>query len=257
MRAIDEATSEGLATNRGGRRLRRRAPLLPLIVAVVVAGVTAACGNGTVGAGSPPAAGGGTPHVQAAGGGSHGGGTTTPSTTPTTVAPTTVPPTTVPPTTVPPTTVPAGVPTCDASQLSGTFQVAVGSAGAGHVVYVLSLRNNSSTTCSVAGLPEMQLVSSSGQDLPTNVQADGSQPATEVDLGPGASAYSAAWFSPDVPGVGEPTDGYQCEQTAYTVAVGVTGGSGTVSVPVESPTPVCEHGSLPMTALSGTYPPNA
>jgi hypothetical protein len=39
--------------------------------------------------------------------------------------------------------------------------------------------------------------------------------------------------------------------------VSVDGGDGASSAPVQTPTPVCEHGNLFMTALSGTVPPNA
>jgi hypothetical protein len=102
----------------------------------------------------------------------------------------------------------------------------------------------------------MQLLDAAGGRLPTSVSENPPGSADTVTLQPGDSAYSAAWFSPDVPGVGEPADGMQCEPTAASVQVSWSGSDGSVTTAVAPATPVCEHGSLPMSELSGTYPPN-
>ena len=65
--------------------------------------------------------------------------------------------------------------------------------------------------------------------------------------GPGAAATAPARFSPDVPGVGEQSQG-ACEPTAHQLKVTIGGGS--VTVPVSPPTPCCEHGALRLSVLA-------
>lgn len=177
-----------------------------------------------------------------------------PTTPPTTSPPTTTPPTTTPPTTTPPTTVPPTPVACGAAQLSGSFAAVPGGRSAGHIVYLLQLRNVSSTTCTVQGPPGMLLRGTGGTALPTHTSQSGG--ATTLTLAPGRSAYSAVQFSPDVPGPGEPTTG-QCEPTAETVDVTLPGLAGAIPVALQPASPVCEQGQLDLTALSTTYPPNA
>jgi hypothetical protein len=143
-----------------------------------------------------------------------------------------------------------GAPFCNGAQLSGTFRPIPGSAGAGSVVYALRLRNRSAQRCGVTGLPVVQLLGRTGAPLPTRVQ-----PAKQselipvlVTLGRGRGAKATARFSPDVPGPGEPVlAGGQCEPTAYRLRVAALGG-GATTVSVTPPTPVCEHGSLQLSA---------
>jgi hypothetical protein len=134
---------------------------------------------------------------------------------------------------------------CSGSQLAGSFSVVRGSAGAGNISYRLALRNVSSSTCTVTGLPQGRLLSKAGKPLPTHVQAamPGALTAILVRLAPGAHAYAEARFSPDVPGVGEPVAGRRCEPIAYRFRV-TAPGEGTTMVKVVPPTPVCEHGRL-------------
>lgn len=141
-------------------------------------------------------------------------------------------------------------PFCAGRQLSGTFRVIPGSAGAGNIVYSLRLRNLSGKRCSLTGLPRVQLLGRSGRPLPTHVLAarPNALTAVLVTLRPGHAARATARFSPDVPGVGEPRlRNGQCEPTAYHLRV-VTPGRGATAVPIRPPTPVCEHGSLQFSA---------
>jgi hypothetical protein len=134
---------------------------------------------------------------------------------------------------------------CLASALDGTFGVVPGSAGAGQISYRLRLANQGDAACFLSGIPQLQLLDAAGARLPTNVSParPGTGTAVRVDLQPGDAATADARFSPDVPGGSEQTDG-PCEPKSVTLRVTV--GSGTVDVPVQPPTPVCERGSLLM-----------
>ena len=101
---------------------------------------------------------------------------------------------------------------CTGAQLSGTFSVVRGSAGAGNISYRLVLKNVSTRTCTVTGLPQGRLLGKTGNPLPTHVKAafPGALTAVLVTLAPGHKAYATARFSPDVPGTGEPTAGKNC-----------------------------------------------
>ena len=147
---------------------------------------------------------------------------------------------------------PAAVNPCAANQLSGTFRVVFGSAGAGNIVYALRLRNRSLRTCFVSGLAGLRLLGRNGRPLPTHV-APAFRPgltAVRVVLRPGHVARADARFTPDVPGPGEPVNARQCEPTAYRVRVTPPPGGGTLIARVSPPTPVCVHGAISLKALS-------
>jgi len=137
---------------------------------------------------------------------------------------------------------------CAGSQLSGRFAVVYGSAGAGNIVYKLSLKNASTSPCTVTGLPQGQLLGKTKAKLPTHVRAAHANQLTAilVTLAPGSSTSATARFSPDVPGVGEQTVG-QCEPKAYWFRVRAPGG-GTTTVKLLPATPVCEKGTLSFSA---------
>src|SRR5262245_59449221 len=100
---------------------------------------------------------------------------------------------------------PATVEPCIASQLTGSFSVVRGSAGAGNIVYRLRLRNRSPRTCFVSGLAGLRLLGKTGLPLPTKV-TPAFRPgltAVRVVLRPGQATKADARFSPDVPGPGE------------------------------------------------------
>ena len=144
----------------------------------------------------------------------------------------------------------AASPACKGSQLGGTFRGIAGSAGAGHISYALRLKNTSTTSCFVTGIPGLTLLDETGHRLPTHVRPahPGALTAVLVTLAPGRSAIAEARFSPDVPGPGEQVMG-ACEQTAYKLRVTMPGG-GTVLAPIAPATPVCEHGAMQLSVLT-------
>jgi hypothetical protein len=140
---------------------------------------------------------------------------------------------------------------CTGAQLTGTFSVVPGSAGAGNIVYALRLRNRSAQTCFVSGLARLQLIGKTGRLLPTHVTPAfrGGLTAVIVRLRRGARAKATARFSPDIPGPGEPQTS-QCEPRAYRVRITPPPGGGILVARITPPTPVCEHGGLQLSALS-------
>jgi hypothetical protein len=141
---------------------------------------------------------------------------------------------------------------CSNTDLDGTFTPIPGSAGAGHVSYVLLLTNTSTTPCTVAGTPAVTLLDKNGAALATHVIAvqSGQGSATAIVLPTGSAARAEARFSPDVSGPGEPQTG-PCEPTASTLRV-VAPVGGTVDVPIAPVTAVCEHGTLQFSAFSAS-----
>jgi hypothetical protein len=140
-------------------------------------------------------------------------------------------------------------PRCTGKQLAGSFAVVPGSAGAGNIVYELVLKNVSTKTCTLTGLPQGRLLDRAGERLPTHVRAafPGGLAAVLVRLAPGKKTYASARFSPDVPGPGEPVAGTSCEPKAWWFRVAGQAG-GTARVRLTPPTPVCEHGQLQFSA---------
>lgn len=143
-----------------------------------------------------------------------------------------------------------GVAPCKGADLGATFTVIRGSAGAGNISYLLRVTNHGSATCTVTGLPRVQLYARSGKKLPTKVRAafPGALTAVLVRLAPGGSAIAKARFSPDVPGVGEPRAGTNCEPVSYWLKVSAAD-SWSRRARVRPATPVCEHGRLQFTAF--------
>lgn len=133
---------------------------------------------------------------------------------------------------------------CAATSLQGSFDVVPGSAGAGQTSYRLTLTNTGATPCYVSGIPQVQLLGTTGSALPTSASAAPPAPANppKVSLAHGKSTYAEARFSPDVNGTGDNSPG-QCQPTATVLRVTAQGG-GTIDAPIQPPTPVCERGSL-------------
>ncbi len=134
---------------------------------------------------------------------------------------------------------------CKGSQLSATFNIIPNSQGAGNVSYALRIRNTSKTACSVKGVPVMHFFSRTGSPLPSHSAWDQRGHATLVTLQPGGYASSGSRFSPDVPGVGEPTNNV-CEPTSYIALAQIPPANDAVAAPIGPPTAVCEKGSLGM-----------
>ncbi len=132
---------------------------------------------------------------------------------------------------------------CTGDAMTGSFTGIAGSAGAGQIGYRLRVTNASPVACFVSGIPSVQLLSSAGHDLPTNVVAaqPGTATAARIVLQPNASATADARFSPDIPGGSEPTDA-PCEPKSFTLRVAF--GGAPLDVSITPPTPVCEHGTL-------------
>jgi hypothetical protein len=82
--------------------------------------------------------------------------------------------------------------------------------------------------------------------VPAVDAVQGTPPAT---LEPGTTATATVRFSPDVPGPGDSQSG-SCQPEAHTLALTPTGG-GTVDVPIQPPTSVCERGTLNFDLLRG------
>jgi hypothetical protein len=130
---------------------------------------------------------------------------------------------------------------CSGLQLAGTFALVPGSAGAGQIVYALTVKNTSKTRCSVRGAPKGTLLGVSGTALPTRVTSAGGG-ARPLVLEPGASAVADARFSPDIAGNGDSQTG-PCQPAAHTLQVTADGG-GVVDAAVTPPTSVCQQGAL-------------
>jgi hypothetical protein len=147
----------------------------------------------------------------------------------------------------------AGSAPCASDALSGTFDVVPGSAGAGNIVYRLTLKNTSSSDCWVSGVlvPVAQLQDAGGASLPTHIAAAESPKSTtpaRIVVPPGHSVKADARFSPDVPGVGEQHPG-PCEAKAATLSVEAPGG-GNVAAAIVPPTAVCSKGALQFSLYS-------
>jgi hypothetical protein len=138
----------------------------------------------------------------------------------------------------------AMAPPCTAASLSGSFAEVPGSAGAGNIVYALTLTNTSKAACTVTGIPEVTLLDRRGRELPTHVRPThpGALTAVLVTLEPGRGTTATARFSPDVPGTGEPVSGHRCEPIAYKLFV--RSNRGALRASIRPPTSVCEHGGM-------------
>jgi hypothetical protein len=141
---------------------------------------------------------------------------------------------------------------CAAGSLQGSFDVVPGSPGAGQISYKLTLTNTGATPCYVSGIPQVQLLGTTGGALATSASAEPPAPASppKVSLQHGGTAVAEARFSPDVNGTGDSTTG-QCQPTATVLRVTAQGG-GTLDAPIQPPTPVCEQGSLHFRVFSAS-----
>jgi hypothetical protein len=130
---------------------------------------------------------------------------------------------------------------CAGTDLSGTFSLVPGSAGAGQIAYTLSVRNTSHSPCSVHGIPLGMLLGATGAALPTHVRSAGGG-GRRLVLPPGASATAQARFSPDVAGDGDSQSG-ACQPHAHTFQLNAPGG-GVTELAIKPPTSVCQQGTL-------------
>jgi hypothetical protein len=131
---------------------------------------------------------------------------------------------------------------CSAHDLTATFQVLEGSAGAGNIVYTLKLTNASQAACTVSGVPAIDFLDASGNALKKTVSPNGAGTAVLVTLQPGDTARSQVRFSPDV----DPCD----PGTATTLRVTMPDES-TLDAKIDPATRLCGNGSLRPSILSG------
>lgn len=136
----------------------------------------------------------------------------------------------------------SGAKPCSGGQLAGNFSLVPGSAGAGQIVYALTLKNTSSSPCALRGIPHAALLGATGAALPTHVTAGGDGGRRRVVLQPGASAVAQARFSATVAGQGDSQSG-TCQPEAHTLQVTPVAG-GVTDAAIKPPTSVCEQGTL-------------
>ena len=129
---------------------------------------------------------------------------------------------------------------CTAHDLTGTFQVLQGSAGAGNIVYTLKVTNASQAACTVSGIPDLTVLDASGNRMPSTPSVTTSHGPT-VALQPGDSATAQVRFSPDV----TPCD----TGTAKTLRVTMPDGS-TFDTKFDPATHLCGGGSLQPTPFT-------
>jgi uncharacterized protein DUF4232 len=134
----------------------------------------------------------------------------------------------------------AGAKACQGTDLTAAFALIPNSAGAGQIAYTLTVKNSSTSPCSVRGVPRGTLLGATGTALPTHVRASGGA-GTPIVLPPGASATAQARFSPDVAGDGDSQTG-ACQPTAHTFQLIESGG--VTEAPIKPPTSVCQQGTL-------------
>jgi len=131
---------------------------------------------------------------------------------------------------------------CTAHDLTGTFQVLEGSAGAGNIVYTLKVTNASQGACTVSGVPAIDFLDANGQALKKNVSPNGAGTAALITLQPGDTARSQVRFSPDV----DPCD----PGTATTLRLTMPDSS-TLETKIDPATRLCGNGSLQPSLFTG------
>lgn len=169
-------------------------------------------------------------------------GTTTTTTTEPSTTTTSTPPTTVPP--VVTTTTAPGPPNCHTSQMSAAFVNPDAGAGQRHLTLVLT--NNGSASCEVFGYVGLQLLTSGGTVVPTNVTRINLSARAHV-LVPAGGQVSTLMHWAVIPGPGEPQSG-QCEPTPGKIEITPPNETDFLTQPWTNDV-VCEHGSIDVTPL--------
>jgi Protein of unknown function (DUF4232) len=130
---------------------------------------------------------------------------------------------------------------CSAHDLTGTFQMLQGSAGAGNVVYTLQVTNESQQPCTVSGFPAIEFLDAGGTRMTQSMSPHATHVAI-VSLQPGDSATSQVRFSPDV----DPCD----PGTATTLRVTMPSDNSTFDVKIDPATRLCGGGSVQPTQFT-------
>lgn len=146
------------------------------------------------------------------------------------------------------TTVPAGPATCQTNQLAAA--ISEPDAGAGQRNSKLVFTNNGQTACTMEGYIGLQLQTSNGQNIPTNVVRTPGQP-TLVTLQPGGQAFTT--LSWGVVATGNEPDNGPCEVDPDQIEI--TSPNATTSLVQPWPNgPVCAQGTfntVPVAAGAG------
>lgn len=138
----------------------------------------------------------------------------------------------------------AGTSACTETSLHGSFAEVEGSAGAGHIVYRLRLRNHTGATCQVPTHPGLRLEDSHHHNLPTHPTFPAAH-SPRFNVSSHRAMIMRASFSPDIPSGGEPAN---CERVAHWLRVGLLA-QGRITVPIVPPTRVCGHGAMTFSSL--------
>ena len=130
---------------------------------------------------------------------------------------------------------------CTASDLTGTYSIVQGSAGAGNIVYTLRATNASQSACTLSGYPTVDYLDSSGAVMPSKTNDEPGQVAV-VTLQPGDTATAQVRFSPDV----TPCD----SGTATTIRVQLSDRT-TFTAKIDPATKLCGAGSIQPSPWTG------
>jgi Protein of unknown function (DUF4232) len=146
------------------------------------------------------------------------------------------------------TTVPA-VPTCATSQLAAA--ISEPDAGAGQRNAYVTFTNNGGAPCTMFGYVGLQLLDSSGDDIPTDV-VRGPGPNDLVTLNPGGQASTTLQWSAIASG-NEPDDG-PCEANPAQIEITSPNATSSLTQPWNNG-PVCGQGEINTVPIVAGAPP--
>lgn len=134
---------------------------------------------------------------------------------------------------------------CSGNALRAEFHLT--SSESGRRSGMVGLRNIASTACTLTGYPGLQLVGSGVSPISTDTAPDG-KPGPTVRLGPGQAAWTTLTWT-TVASADEPRSG-PCEPEAPRLAVNPPDDT-TQLFAAFAAGPVCDHGRMTMSALTG------
>lgn len=138
----------------------------------------------------------------------------------------------------------SALPRCHTADLSPDVSIVAGSAGAGHELMNLTLKNNSGHTCTIFGYPGMMLEDQNGAGQATTVTRNHGVPAKQLVVPDGGVASTTISFDFDMPGPGEPTTG-NCEPPSYSLLITPPDETTQLTALITGgPVTVCQKGAL-------------
>lgn len=139
---------------------------------------------------------------------------------------------------------PSGLPMCVSTDLSPTVSIVAGSAGAGHELMNVALKNNSGHTCTVYGFPGLQLEDRNNSFQATNVVRDFAVKPTTIVVKNNTSVATTVQFDFDIPAADEPQTG-ACEAQSVYLGIIPPEEKRQLSATIQGgPVTVCQHGKL-------------